>query len=85
MPTFNFRKLEKVTMWQRGKFQVEAENYDDAVAKVRFMMEKDADVDAEWDNLIETICTMTIDENQGMPTIEVISDVTNDTIYSNEN
>lgn len=83
MATFSFRKLEKVTMWQRGKFEIEADNYDEAVKKVRFMMEKDADVDAEWENLYETICTMTIDENHG-PTIAVISNDTNDTVFENQ-
>ena len=87
MQTFNFYKDEKYTIWYRGKFQIEAETYEEAVAKVKEMEQdqmKYNEVDVRWDEIEQTLEGLTPEDNQGQPTCEIYSDdKTGDLIYSN--
>ena len=87
MKTFNFYKDQKQTIWYRGKFEIEAETYEEAVAKVK-EMENDPrkydEVDVRWDELYDTLEDMSVEDNGGQPTVEIYSDndIT-DIIYQN--
>ena len=86
MKTFNFYKDEKCTIWYRGEFEVEAESYEEAVAKVK-QMEDDPmlydNVDVRWDLLHDTLEGLTPEDNDGQTTNEVYSADTSDLIYAN--
>jgi hypothetical protein len=87
METFNFYKDEKHTIWYRGRFQIEAKGYKEAIAKVK-EMENDPmkydEVDIRWEDLPETLEGLTPEDNQGYSTTEIYSeDKTGDLIYSN--
>ena len=86
MKTFNFFKDEKCTIWYRGEFEVEADSYEEAVAKVKQMEENPNlydEVDVRWDVLHDTIEELNPEENDGQPTAEVYSADTSDLIYAN--
>ena len=86
MKTFNFYKDEKHTIWYRGKFEIEAESYEDAVAKVKQMEQTPMlydGVDVRWDLLEETLEGLTPEDNDGQTTAEVYSADTSDLIYAN--
>lgn len=86
MKTFDFYKDEKHTIWWRGKFQVEAETYEDAVNKVKEMENnpvKYDEVDVRWEDLPETTEGLTPEDNDGFSTVEIYSEDTNNIIFSN--
>ena len=87
MKTFNFYKDEKHTIWYRGKFEIEAETYEEAVAKVKEMEQdqmKYDEVDVRWDEIESTLEGLTPEDNQGQSTIEIYSDDNaGDLIYAN--
>lgn len=87
MQTFDFYKDEKHTIWWRGKFEIEAETYEEAVAKVKQMEAEPTlydEVDVRWEDLPETLEDMSIVDNDGQATIEIYShDNPGDLIYSN--
>ena len=87
MKTFNFYKDEKCTIWYRGKFEIEAETYEEAVSKVKEMEQdqmKYDEVDVRWDEIESTLEGLTPEDNQGFATIEIYSDDNaGDLIYTN--
>lgn len=86
MQTFDFYKDQKQTIWYRGKFEIEAETYEEAVAKVKEMEAEPTkynEVDVRWEDLCETSEDMSVKDNGGQPTVEIYSDDTNDLIYQN--
>ena len=86
METFNFYKDEKNTIWYRGHFQIEAESYEEAVAKIKEMEEipqKYDEVDIRWEDLPETLEGLTVEDNGGETTVEIYSDDKNEMIYDN--
>lgn len=85
MKTFNFYRDQKCSIWQRMKFNVEAETYEEAVKKV-LQMEEDCnydEVDPIYDLLVETICDLTPDVNEGQTTTEIYSVDTDKVIFEN--
>ena len=75
MKTFRFYVDEKSTIWNRGTFHIEAETYEEAVAKVKEIQTKDEmfDTDITWEDQPETMGSMTVEENRGNPTLEIYS------------
>ena len=86
METFNFYKDEKHTIWLRGQFEIEAETYEEAVAKVKEMEAEPTkydEVDVRWEHECETLENMSVIDNDGQSTVEIYSEDTNDLIYQN--
>lgn len=85
METFNFYRDQKCSVWQRAKFKVEAETYEDAVNKVLEMEESENfdEFDPVYELLVETICDLTPDVNEGKTTTEIYSTDTNEIIFEN--
>ena len=77
MAKFEFIQDIKVSVWQRQRFYVDAENEEDAINKAKEF--SDDDVSA-YDNYIgsemlyETEETMSVNDNHGDATIEVYSE-----------
>mgnify|MGYP003350195759 CR=1 FL=1 len=86
MAEFDFYLDQKHTIWYRGKFQIEAETYEEAVAKVKEMEQdqmKYDEVDVRWDEIESTLEGLTPEDNDGQTTNEVYSADTSDLIYAN--
>ena len=85
MKTFNFYKDEKVTIWNREHFTVEAETQEEANQKVLEAI-KNGDISdfkhTTSKYMYDTVEELSVDENSGNPTIEIYN--TNDKlIYHN--
>ena len=88
MASFRFYKDEKHTIWYRGTFEIEAESYEEAVAKIKQMEAEptlyDELTDVRWEDLPETLEDMSVVDNDNQPTIEIYSDEKlGDLIYKN--
>ena len=88
MASFRFYKDEKHTIWWRGKFEIEAETQEEAVAKVKQMEAEptlyDDYTDVRWEDLPETLEDMSVIDNDNQPTIEIYSDEKlGDLVYKN--
>jgi hypothetical protein len=81
---FDFYMDEKVVVWNRQKFSVEAENLDEAKAKVRSMIEEAEDFDP-WDSeiLYESMDALPVDKNEGNSTIIIFSENASQVVYEN--
>jgi hypothetical protein len=91
MKTFNFFRDEKMTIWYRGEFKVEAETLEEAKSKV-IQMEKESnsdDLDIRWEIMDDTMDGMTPEENGNEPTLEIYFEGDdgsgNEQIYDNVN
>ena len=85
MKTFNFYQDEKVTIWNRGYFTVEAETQEEANQKVLEAI-KNGDISdfqhMTSEYIYDTVEEFSVDKNYGNPTIEIYN--TNDKlIYHN--
>ncbi|QUI89028.1 hypothetical protein [Porphyromonas gingivalis] len=82
MNTFDFYQDSKVTCWMRTKFQVKAENYEQAVAIIKSWQGEDVMnhddeeqvIFVEGETLLDTSENLSPEENGGRPTIEVFDD-----------
>lgn len=86
MKTFNFYKDQKCTIWERAKFEIEAETYEQAVQIVKEMEENPSmydEIETRWEFLYETNEQITPEQNGYEATIEIFSDDTNETIFTN--
>ena len=85
MKTFNFYKDEKVTIWNREHFTVEAETQEEANIKVLEAIKNGDISDFQHTTskyMYDTVEELSVDENYGNPTIEIYN--TNDKlIYHN--
>ena len=85
MKTFNFYQDEKVTIWNREYFTVEAETQEEANRKVLEAIENGDISDFKHTTskyMYDTVEELSVDENYGNPTIEIYN--TNDKlIYHN--
>ena len=83
---FNFYKDEKCTIWTRERFEIKAETYEQAVQMVK-EMEKDLlkydGIQVSWEELPETLETLSVEDNNGLNTIEIVSEDTDEIIYEN--
>lgn len=88
MQTFDFYKDEKNTIWVRTKFSVEAENYKQALEKIKEVSNGDHSIIHDnqhyWEYLEETLEEMTPAQNEGQSTCEIHCEYTNQLIYTNE-
>lgn len=85
MKTFNFYEDEKVTIWNRTYFKVEAETQEEANEKVSEAI-KNGDVsDFKYttsEYIYDTVEELSVEENLGNSTIEIYSEG-NELIYEN--
>jgi hypothetical protein len=85
--TFDFYKDEKCTIWVRGKFQIEAETYEQAVEKIKQMEGNNLlwnGVDIRYEDLTETLEELTPEDNNYDATIEIYSEDTNEIVLTND-
>lgn len=88
MQNFRFYQDRKVTCWERTRFEVKAENYEEAVAIVKswqgedvlFFEDDENVVITDGETLYETAESLPIEDNQGQPTIEVFGEQGEDII-----
>lgn len=85
MQTFNFYRDQKCSVWDRRRFEVKAETYEQAVAKVLEMEENDDydEVDPIYEVLYDTLNDLTPNENYNFSTIEIYSRDSNNIIFEN--
>lgn len=81
---FDFYMDEKVVVWRRQKFNIEAENIEAAKIKIKAMIEAGEDFDP-WDSetLYESMDALPVDKNEGNSTIIIFSDNASQVIYEN--
>lgn len=81
---FDFYMDEKVVVWHRQKFSIEAENMEEAKIKIKAMIEAAEDFDP-WDSetLYESMDALPVDKNDGKSTIIIFSDNASQVIYEN--
>jgi len=87
MKEFDFYLDEKVTIWNRFKFSIEAETLEEAKEKAVFMTIKNReDIDFyDCDFLYDTQTDMHINDNLGNPTLELYSKIDDELLYDNIN
>lgn len=82
MEAFRFYQDRKVTCWERTRFDVIAENYEEAVALIKSWQGEDVLCFEDDENIIitdgetlyDTSESLSVEENGGQPTIEVFAD-----------
>jgi hypothetical protein len=84
---FDFHIDEKVTIWNRLKFSVEAETLEEAKQKAIYMTSKNReDIDFYvCDFLYDTEQIMSVEDNLGNPTLELYSRSDDEILYDNGN
>jgi hypothetical protein len=72
MATFDFYTDKKVTMWERVNFEIEADTYNQAVQKaIEFSKNDDFPTNSEYETLYDTSEPLSVNQNEGNPTIEL--------------
>jgi len=82
---FDFYIDEKVTIWNRFKFSVEAETLDEAKEKAKFMTMNERE-DIDFDDslfLYDTMETIEPEENDGNSTLELFCKEDDELLYEN--
>lgn len=82
MQEFRFYQDRKVTCWERTRFEVKGESYEEAVAIVKSWQGEDELCFEDNENVIitdgetlyETTESLSVKDNQGQPTIEVFGE-----------
>ena len=84
---FDFYLDEKVKVWNRFKFSVEAETLEEAKQKAIYMATKNREELEFWDSEIlgETFTEIEPEENDGQPTIEIYCRKSDELLYDNSN
>ena len=88
MQNFRFYQDRKVTCWERTRFEVKAESYEEAVAIIKswqgedvlFFEDDEKVVITDGETLYETAESLPIEDNQGQPTREVFGEQGEDII-----
>ena len=82
---FDFYIEEKLTIWNRLKFCVEAETLDEAKEKAKFMVIKEREDIEFWDSIMlyDTLTELEPEDNDGNSTIELYCEKDTDLIYEN--
>jgi hypothetical protein len=82
---FDFYIDERVMIWNRLKFSVEAETLEEAKDMAIFMVTKDREeIDFyDFELLHDTLTEMEIEDNDGNSTIELYCEKDTDLIYEN--
>jgi hypothetical protein len=73
METFQFYKDEKMTIWYRGKFEVEANSEEEAIEMVKELEKTNKldNYDVYWEILDDTMEGLTVEDNGGYSTGEI--------------
>ena len=84
---FDFYIDERVMIWNRLKFSVEAETLEEAKDMAIFMVTKDREeIDFyDFELLQDTLTEMEVGDNEGNPTLELYCDEDTELIYDNGN
>jgi hypothetical protein len=84
---FDFYIDERVMIWNRLKFSVEAETLEEAKDMAIFMVTQDREeIDFyDFELLHDTLTEMEIEDNDGNSTIELYCEKDTDLIYENAN
>ena len=84
---FEFYIEEKLMIWNRLKFSVEAETLEEAKEKAKYMVTKEREDIEFWDNvmLYDTLTEMEVGDNEGNATLELYCDKDAELIYDNAN
>lgn len=75
MADFQFYIDEKVTVWDRTKINIKADNYENAVSLMKQVFTGEIDVDQfapEYETLVDTAEIISVDDNDGYETRELI-------------
>lgn len=74
LTTFNFHLDTKITTWMRTTFEIEAENLEEAKKKaIEFHNEGNTE-SIGWDETMDTQEQMSVRDNGGQPTKEILLD-----------
>jgi hypothetical protein len=83
--TFEFFIDEKVTSWYRTRFEVRANNQEEAIVKAIEATEDGAHCVGSWELIHETLESMSIGENKEYATAELYSsNAEDDKIWDNK-
>jgi hypothetical protein len=82
---FNFYIDEKVTIWNRMIFQIEAETIEEAKEKAKYMIIKDREEIDHYDSMYlhDTLEELEVKDNYDNATLELYCAQDNDLIYDN--
>jgi hypothetical protein len=82
---FEFYIEERLMIWNRLKFSVEAETLDEAKEKAKYMVIKEREDIEFWDNvmLYDTLTELEPEDNEGNPTLELYCDEDAELLYDN--
>lgn len=82
---FDFYIDERVRIWNRLKFCVEAETLEEAKEKALYMLIKEREDIDFWDSEIlhDTLTEMEPEDNEGNATLELYCDTNNEMLYDN--
>ena len=85
MQTFDFYKDQKCSVWTRTSFRIQAETYEQAVAKVVEIEKNDNydEIGTDYEVLYDTLNDLTPNENYNFSTIEIYSRDSNNIIFEN--
>jgi len=84
---FEFYIEERLMIWHRQKFSVEAETLEEAKEKAKFMVTKEREDIEFWDNIMlyDTLTELEPEDNEGNPTLELYCDKDGEMLYDNAN
>ena len=82
---FDFYIDERVMIWNRLKFSVEAETLEEAKEKAKYMVTKDREEIDFYDSdfLYDTLTELEPEDNEGNSTLELYCEKDTDLIYEN--
>jgi hypothetical protein len=85
MKEFNFYIDEKVTIWNRLKFHIEAKTLDEAKEKAKYMIIKDREEIDHYDSmfLYDTLEELEVKDNDDNATLELYCAEDTDLVYDN--
>jgi len=82
---YKFYLDRKVTVWERDKFEIDANSKEEAINQIKEQFSKEGDgfyIEGETETLYDTQEFMPPEKNQA-PTLEIFDNETNEVILSN--
>ena len=83
METFSFYLDEKLTIWARTKFEIEANSIEEAKEKAIQFVKDGKTSEIGWDLLEDTVEKIDVPENNNEPTEELFENNLSDAIWDN--
>ena len=65
---------KKYTIWERDYFEIDTDTKEEAIEKIKKQFEEEGDefyIEGETDTISDTLTFMSVEENDGQPTIEI--------------